>query len=212
MKSKLIFVSQFAIATGALFVTGPLLAQYGAPKPPSGGTGPGSPAPIQATPYQPDNPFFHRDSASPAPSAASKAAKSVSAKDKNFLTSAAANGAWEIETGKPAEKNAKGEATKQIAARMVADFSTANKELIDLAKKKGLAISTEGIKGQRVGEENFDQRYLNLLEQDYHEQIPLFEKEAKSGDDTDIKNWAARRLPTLRQHLSEVKSASAKVK
>lgn len=213
MTSKLVFVPQFAVAMGAVFGTVTLCAQgYGPPKPPSG-TGAAGPPSMQQQPYESDNPFFRKTSPSPAASAAAAAgAKTLSAKDKNFLGNATSSGAWEVETGKLAEKRAKSDATKQIAARMIADHSRANKELFDLAKKKGLAISTENIKAQQIGEENFDQRYLNLLQQDHQEQVKLFEKEAKSGDDADIKNWAAKTLPTIRQHLTEVSNASSKVK
>jgi putative membrane protein len=195
MKSRATFIWQITISAGALFAVANLCAQE------VGGN-------------QPDNPFFRQHmAASPSPTAGgSTTTKGLSAKDKNFLTNATSSGAWEVETGKMAEKKAKNETTRQIAARMVADHSQANKELIDLAKKKGLGISAAGIKGQQIGEANYDENYLNLLQQDHQEQIKAFEKEAKSGDDTDIKNWAARRLPTLKQHLAEVKAASSKPK
>ena len=95
---------------------------------------------------------------------------------------------------------------------MVADHSKATNEVVDLAKKKGVGISTDGIKAQQIGAANFDKQYLDLLEQDHQQEVNLFEKEAKSGDDADIKNWAAKTLPMLRQHLAMSKDASSKVK
>ena len=215
MKSKAIFLlSQFTIAVGAFFVAATLCAQgYGPPpKPPTGATGP-APPPAQQEPYQPDNPFFRKASQSPAASAAAVAGtKPLTTKDKNFLSGAAGSGSWEIATGRLAEQKAQDSATKEIAARMVADHAKTNKELVDLGKKKGLGISTEGGKAQQIVGSDFDKRYLNLVVQDHQEETSLFAKEAKSGEDADIKSWAAKTLPTIKQHLVLAKDALSKAK
>jgi putative membrane protein len=212
MKSKLIFVPQFAVAVVALFATGTLCAQYGAPKPPSGGTG-ASPPPAQQEAYQSDNPFFRKKSATPSATAAAKAnVKAISAKDKKFLSDAAASGGWEIATGREAEQKAQSGAAKEIAARIVADYSKTNKELVDLGNKKGLGISTDAVKAQHIAGEDFDKRYLNLVVKDHEEESSVFAKEAKSGDDADLRNWAAKTLPTIKQHLALAKDVLNKAK
>lgn len=215
MKSKAIFLSEFTIAAGVLlFVVGPVCAQGYAPKaPPAGATGPASPAPAQQEPYQPDNPFFRKASPSPAASgAAAVGAKPLSTKDKKFLGDATASGSWEVATGRSAEQKAQNSATKEIAARLIADHSKTNKELVDLGKKKGLSISTEGGKAQQISGQDFDRRYLNLVVQDHQEETSAFAKQAKSGDDTDIRNWAAKTLPMIKQHLAMAKDALSKAK
>jgi len=196
MKSKFLFISRIAVAAvtaSSLCAIAAICAQEA---------------------YPPDNPHFRKSAtATPSPSAAKAKATNLSAKDKNFLVSAASSGGWEVETGKLAERKAQGEATKNLAARMVADHSKAIKEMVDLAKKKGLAISTENIKAQQLsGGPNFDKQYLTLMEQDHQQSIKAFEKEAASGDDPEIKAWAAKTLPTLKQHLSSVADALSKVK
>lgn len=197
MKSKGIFVWQFTLAVGALFATTTLCAQEG---------------PADLT--QPDNPFFRKKTAaSPSPTASAKATtKTLSAKDMNFLRGAASSEGWEMATGRVAEQKAQSSATKEVAARMIADHSKTNKELVDLGNKKGLGISTEGVKAQPISGEGFDKRYLNLVVQDHQEESSLFEKEAKSGDDADVKSWAAKTLPTIKQHLALAKGALDKVK
>ena len=198
MKSKFSFIPKItiaAVAAGSLCVVATLCAQQPA--------------------YTPDSPFLQkRLAATPSPSATAAAkATTLSAKDKNFLVSAASSGGWEVETGKMAENKAQGAATKSLAARMVAEHSKANKEAVDLAKKKGLAISTENIKAQKLSSgPNFDKQYLTLMEQDHQENVRLFGKEAQSGDDPEVKAWAAKTLPTLKQHHSMVTDALSKVK
>jgi putative membrane protein len=212
MKSKVIFLSQFTIAAGALFAAAPLYAQgYARPAPPTGGTGPSAPQTTQQEPYQPDNPFFRK--ASPGPSATGAAAagvKSLSVKDKNFLNSAVSSASWEMATGKAAQQKAQNSATKEFTARMIADHSKTSQELVDLGKKKGLGISTEGGKAQQITGGDYDKRYLNLVVQDCQEEASLFAKEAKSGDDADIRNWAAKTLPMIKEHLALAKDAMGK--
>jgi len=213
MKSKLIFVPQFAVGAAGLFAAATVYAQgYGQPAP-KPATGAATPPPAQEQPYQPDNPFFRKSSSSPAASAAAAtAAKPLSARDKKFFTDAASSGGWEIATGRVAEQKAQSSATKEVAARMIADHSKTNKELIDLGNKKGLGISTDAVKAQHIAGEDFDKRYLNLVVQDHQEESSVFEKEAKSGDDADIKKWAAKTLPTIKQHLALAKDALSKAK
>ena len=191
MKSKANFVWQFTIAVGALFAVATLCAQE------LGGN-------------QPDNPFFRQKRSESSSTPATT--KTLSPKDKNFLIGAASTGTWEIATAKLAEQKAQNSTTKEVAARMIADHSSANKELVDLGKRKGVAISAAEGKAQQIPGEGFDKRYLNLVVQDHQEESSLFEKEAKSGDDADIKSWAAKTLPTIKQHLALAKGALSKAK
>jgi putative membrane protein len=197
MNAKFSFISRIAlaaVAAGNLGVVATLCAQMPA--------------------YTPDNPYLQKRAATPPPSRGTPnpKASTLSAKDKDFLVTAASSGGWEVETGKVAEGKAQSDATRNLAARIVAEHSKANKEVVELAKKKGLAISTENIKPQRglSGGAKFDKQYLTLTEQDHQQAIKAFEKEAASGDDSEIKAWAAKMLPSLKQHLSMVESALSK--
>ena len=197
MKSKFSFISRIAmaaVAAGSFCVVATVRAQQPA--------------------YTPDNPFLQKMVATPTPRAAipNPKASTLSAKDKDFLVNAASSGGWEVATGKMAENKAQSDATRNLAARMSAYHSQTNKEVVDLAKKKGLAISTENIKAQQLSAgPKFDKQYLTLTEQDHQQTIKAFEKEAASGNDAEIKAWAAKTLPTLKQHLSMVTNALSKV-
>jgi putative membrane protein len=162
-------------------------------------------------PFSPDsNPYLRKKQASPSPSASVAAAAAtvkLTDKDKNFMLKAATSGAGEIENGRVAQQKTQGAETKKIAARMVADHSKANKELVDLARKKGLAIDTGNIKGESIGG---DKQYLTELEQAHKKDIAAFQRESQSGDDPEIKAWARKTLPTLNQHLAMVKAALSK--
>jgi putative membrane protein len=136
----------------------------------------------------------------------------MSQKDVSFIQKAASGGQQEIENGKMAEKQGKSADVKRIGARMVADHTKANKELTELANRKGVTFDTRGVKAQNIGAADFDRQYLKLLEIIHKNDIAEFQAQAKSGDDRDLKAWAAKTLPTLQQHLAMVEDAMRKVK
>jgi len=136
--------------------------------------------------------------------------KKMSQKDVNFIQKAAGGGAQEVANGQLAEKQAKSAEVKSIAARMVADHTRANKELTALANGKGVTFNTSGVRAQNLGAGDFDRTYLKLQEEVQRSTIADFERAAKSSDDSDLKAWASKTLPTLKQHLAMVQSAEKK--
>lgn len=151
-----------------------------------------------------DNPHLRR-----ATSSSSSGSSNLSDKDKNFVANASGAGTQEVADGKVAESRGNAE-VKKIGARMVADHSKANKELTSIAKNKGAAVSEAKARGWAGSD--FDARYLATLEADHKKDIQTFEKEASSGNDNDLKSFAARTLPTLKEHLAMIKDARKKMK
>ena len=196
MKPEFISISRFAIVAtiaGSLSVIGTIRAQEGKED-----TGIGS------------NPHLRSKSAGTSP--ASTVTVKLSQKDVNFIQKAAGGGQQEVENGKMAEKQGKSADVKRIGARMVADHTKANKELTDLANRKGVKFDTRGVRAQNIGSADFDRQYLKLLETDHKNDVAEFQKEAKSGDDRDVKAWAAKTLPMIQGHLAMVENAERTVK
>jgi len=172
---------------------------------------------VGGNPYDTDtgNPFL-RKKTSPTPSpgataAAKTKAATLSEKDKDFLVKAVSDGGWEVKTSAMVEKKLQNPAVKDLAAKLAADHSKMNSELVALAKKKGLDIAPDSVKGQSIPGPNYDKNYLTLVEQDHQELLGVFQKEASSGQDPDINASAAKMLPSLRQHSASVKSTQAKL-
>jgi putative membrane protein len=194
MKPKLISVSTIAaavIAASSICVIEPVRAQ----------TEPGMPLG--------SNPHLRSQSAGPA--ASPGAVVKMSQKDVNFIQKAGGAGAQEIENGKVAEKQAKNAEVKSIAARIVADHTRLNKELTALANRKGVTFNTGGVRAQNLGSGNFDTLYLKWLEEVHKTDIAEFERAAKSADDSELRAWASKAIPTLKQHLAMAQSASKKI-
>ena len=194
MKPKLISLSGIAaaaIAASSICVIGTVRAQTD--------TGIGT------------NPHLRSQSAG-APAASPGAVVKMSQKDVNFIQKAAGGGQQEVENGKMAEKQGKSAEVKSIGARMVADHTRIGKELAALANRKGVNFNTSSVKAQNIGTADFDRMYLKLLEEVHRKDIAEFETEAKSGDDKELKAWASKTIPTLRQHLTMVGDAMKKTR
>src|SRR5207237_3827506 len=190
MKPKLISASAIAvlaIAASSIWVIGTVRAQVD--------TGIGT------------NPHLRSESA---PGSSPGTTVKMSQKDVSFIQKAAGGGAQEVENGKMAERQAKSAEVKNVAARMVADHTRINKELTALANRKGVTFNTSGVRAQNLGTADFDRAYLKLLEEIHKTDIAAFENEAKSGNDSELKAWASKTLPTLKQHLAMVEAAEKK--
>ncbi len=58
----------------------------------------------------------------------------------------------------------------------------------------------------------FDKAYLTQLIDDHKKDVRLYEKESKSGTDSELKTWATNTLPTLRHHLEMVQTIEKDVR
>ena len=126
----------------------------------------------------------------------------------------------EVKLGKFAEEHAANDAVKKFGERMVRDHSLMNKELHEITSKKGIKLA-EGLdqKHQELMDElsklkgsEFDRAYTKDMASGHEKVIEQFEIEAKNGRDPDVKAWAEKWLPTLREHLTLARDAVKDVK
>lgn len=143
---------------------------------------------------------------------AAQAAVKLSEKDRKFIQFAANTGLGQVADGKQAQAQGQSAEVKKIGANMVADYSKANSELQALAKKKGLGMDMGGGKPRSFPKATFDHQYLYNLEEDHKSNIKAFQQEVNSGDDAEVKAWAAKTLPTQKSHLAMIKEARKNVK
>ena len=140
-----------------------------------------------------------------------KAKSKLSANDKKFVKKAYRGGMEEVENGKVAKDKAKNDATKDVADHMITDHSKANDDLAAIAKEENLDLSKIQVKAMTFSS---DKDYLTMLKKDHEKDIAEFEKEANdtaSGEDSDVKEFAKKTLPTLKDHLKMIEDALAKV-
>ncbi|MBW8876090.1 MAG: DUF4142 domain-containing protein [Acidobacteria bacterium] len=146
-------------------------------------------------------------------------ASGLSSADRKFITSAAQGGMLEVELGKIAAQKASDPDVKTFGQRMVDDHSKANDQLKQLASQKGVTLSDKlsPAKQKDVDKYNklsgaaFDRSYMSHMVTDHKQDVAEFQKESKSGKDTDVKSWASTTLPTLQDHLKMAQDTSAKL-
>jgi putative membrane protein len=134
----------------------------------------------------------------------------AAATDQDFVTKAAQGGMAEVELGKLAADRGATVGVKQFGQQMVDDHGKANEELKSVASKAGATIPSSPSTAQEAtanklkqkNGDGFDKAYGDAMVKDHKETIALFEKEASSGKDADLKAFAAKTLPTLKSHLA----------
>jgi len=147
-------------------------------------------------------------------------ATNMPTEDKEFVSKAGMGGLAEVQMGNLATQKASSADVKAFGQRMVTDHSKANEELSQLATAKGLALPTE-LAGEHketfdhlntLSGADFDKMYMQHMVEDHEKDVAEFEKASTSAQDSDVKGWAGKTLPTLQQHLQLAKDVNGKVK
>jgi putative membrane protein len=149
-------------------------------------------------------------SSTPSAKADAGTKEKLSHADKEFIEDAAKGGMFEVQSGKLAEQKAKDEAVKSFAQRIVQDHTKANDELQQIAQAKGVKMPDkekwmqrhEMSKLQKLTGADFDREYAQHSVKDHEKDIKDFEKAASKVKDPDLKAWAEKQLPVLREHLA----------
>jgi len=84
------------------------------------------------------------------------------------------------------------------------DSRNASKHGSDTAMAADSAPGMETLAGKSGND--FDREFARLAVADHEKDIAEFEKEAKSGSDSEVRAWANKTLPTLRAHLKQAQS------
>ena len=112
--------------------------------------------------------------------------------------------------GKLAAKNTTNEAVRNLGKKIVEDHSQANGELEQILASKAMLTQTEPNQAQKTSldklaglkDAEFDQAFKQQAIQDHEKAIQLFEKQAQQGADVELKTFAQKHLPHLREHLT----------
>jgi putative membrane protein len=129
--------------------------------------------------------------------------------DAAFVKDAGQDGHAEVELGKLAQKNGSSPAVKEFGQRMVTDHSKAGAELAIIAKKLGITPPSAP-SDKHIAElkklaahkgDKFDDEYAQLMVDAHQTAVTLFQKEAKQGEAKELRDFAAKTLPMLEEHL-----------
>ena len=144
----------------------------------------------------------------------------VSSADKEFMNKAAQGGMAEVKLGELAASKAQSPEVKAFGQRMVVDHGKANADLKTLAAEKNATLPADVSSEQKemydklskLSGAEFDKEYVKGMVEDHEKDVAEFKKESTGAEDSGVKAFAAKTLPTLESHLEQIKTISGKMK
>lgn len=193
-----------------------LVAQTGQP----GQAGQSGTSPNRGTSAQPDKVAQPGDAGQTSKTSGEQSANRLGSADNSWVMKVAQGGMLEVELGKLAQTQASNDAVKQFGTRMVTDHTKANEELSQLASRKGITLGTSlDAKHQAMKDKlsklngvAFDKAYMDAMVKDHRTDVAEFKKESSTGQDADVKAFAAKTLPTLEEHLNMAEQTASSAK
>ena len=135
--------------------------------------------------------------------------------DRSFVEKAAKSGMEEVAISRIAAERATNPQVREFAQMMVTDHSANNTELTSLAATKGVTLPAKEMdvnKWEKRSAKSFDEEYMEKMVSDHKDDVELFEKQAKKGEDAELMSFASRTLPTLQSHLQRAQEIKKMVK
>lgn len=130
--------------------------------------------------------------------------------DSDFMTKAASGGMLEVELGRLVAQRGATPEGKQFGQQMVDDHTKANEELKSIAAQKNITLpATLGEDHREVLDDvtdekgvDMDKKYLQEMVKDHEEDVKEYTEASVRATDADIKAFAAKNVPVLKEHLS----------
>jgi putative membrane protein len=143
----------------------------------------------------------------------------ASGSDSKFAMAAAHGGATEVELGKLAAEKGSDPAVKAFGQQMVDDHSKANDQLMSIGQQESMTLPSDMDMKQKtmyaklkmLSGSAFDKAYVSDMVKDHEEDVKEFTREANSGSDPKIKQFASATLPVIQGHLDKIKAIQAKI-
>jgi putative membrane protein len=129
--------------------------------------------------------------------------------DEKFAAEAASGGMAEVKLGQLAEQNGSSARVKAFGQKMVTDHTKAGDELKKVAQEEGMTLPdnisrADQMTYDRLAKLNgaqFDVAYAQAMLKDHQTDVAAFEKQASTGSNAALRQFANRTLPTLKEHL-----------
>jgi putative membrane protein len=143
-------------------------------------------------------------------------ATGTSGADATFVKKAADGGMAEVSLAKLAQEKASSSDVKSFAAKLEKDHTQANDELKEVASKKNITLPTAPSKTHQAMHDRlaklsgaeFDKAYVSAMLDDHQKDVREFSRVASGSGDADVKAFASKTLPTLKDHLQQVQELS----
>ena len=146
-------------------------------------------------------------------------AAGVTGADATFVKKAAEGGMAEVSLAKLAQEKASNADVKSFAAKLEKDHSKANDDLKELASKKSITLAHRAVEEppgdarqarQAVGC-GVRQGLRGAMLESHQKGVRDFSNVASGTGDADVKAFASKTLPTLKEHLQQAQDLSKSI-
>ncbi|MFZ5561867.1 MAG: DUF4142 domain-containing protein [Pseudomonadota bacterium] len=159
------------------------------------------------------------DGAAP-PAGAQAGDRAASRQDRRFIEKAAVGGMAEVQMGQLAAQKGQNQAVRDFGNAMVNDHTAGNQRLMNIAGALGVTPPSDldfmqrrmSKKLNKAREQEFDEMYIESQVKDHKKMIELMEEQARDGQNTELKQYAAEMLPKLRNHLQMAEQIEGQIK
>jgi putative membrane protein len=142
----------------------------------------------------------------------SKAARTVSTADQDFILAAAQGGMTEVKLGELAVQKGTRAEVKEFGQMMVKDHTAINNDLKALATQKGVTLPDSlNAKHQAMVDKmtaltgaEFDDAYIKGMIKDHKMDVKEFKTESAATKDADIKSFLDKSIPVVEAHLQHI--------
>jgi putative membrane protein len=171
-----------------------------------------------ATSEKENNPNQPPAGAASSSTASSSTSASANA-DQDFIAKAAKGNRAEVTLGKLVADKTKDPNVRQFAQMMVKDHSAAQNDLQQLAQSKNITLP-EGLPDDATALQSklssatgkaLDKDYMDSMVDDHKKDVSEFQDASQNAKDPDVKQFAAKTLPTLQKHLEKAQQIDSKM-
>lgn len=139
--------------------------------------------------------------------------------DHDFLRKAAETNHAEIAAGRLGVEKAQNADVKQYGHHMVEDHTQAQLKLEELARQENVTLPREpGAEHRQKMEDlrrlsgtEFDKAFMGLMVEDHQKAVTLFETASRQAKDEQVKTFAEKTLPVLKEHLEKARDLNTQV-
>lgn len=145
----------------------------------------------------------------------------TSGREEDFIKEVAQASHIEVESSKLAVTKAQNAEVKALAEKLVSDHTAASEELKKLVMSRNAAWKDDDPKFKEKKQKHeslqnltgaaFDKEYLEDMISDHESTLPLFAKYSLNANDTELKSFADKTQPMLREHLKMARDLRAKL-
>lgn len=148
------------------------------------------------------------------------AAKHLSDEDRQFVMQARPMNIAEMRLGELARDYASRPELQELGEKLIQDHTGTNHRLMQIISGSDVKAPDRMDAGhqkieQRLLElegDDFDRAFLRAQLEDHQQMVSLFEREAKEGEDPELKQFARGCVPVLQQHLQQIQGMASSMR